>query len=151
MLKGSNVLERFANRPTKHFTTTTKLMHQSFRLRIRPEQLAICTLSADEPIPAWVSGEFVSITRTETELSIVCPEQIVPPGLKVSNAWRCLEIEGPLDLQMVGVLAALSNTLADADVSLFAISTFETDYLLIRDAQLFNAVSALRAAGHDLP
>ena len=88
------------------------------------------------------------MTRTADELSIVCVEDAVPPGVRSEGGRRLLQIEGALDLGMVGVLARLTATLAEAGISLFAMSTFDTDYLLIRDADVPRAVEALRSAGY---
>lgn len=116
-----------------------------------PEPLAICRLVADAPIPAWAySGPFHVVTRTHEELSIVCDEQAVPPGMTCERGWRALKVAGPLDFAQIGVLASLLVPLASAEVSVFAISTFDTDYLLVRDNNVNRAVSALRAAGHDV-
>ena len=79
---------------------------------------------------------------------MVCSEEAVPPDVQADRGWRLLAVHGPLDLSMVGVLAGLATTLARADVSIFAISTFDTDYLLVRENDLDRALDALRAASH---
>ena len=89
---------------------------------------------------------FVSITRTDRELSIVCPGRLVPAGVRAEGGWRCFEVEGPLDFAMTGVLASLSGALSDAGITLFAISTFDTDYILVKDADA--AQQALQRKGH---
>jgi hypothetical protein len=109
---------------------------------------AVCRLRADTPSPAWATGEFVSITRTADELSVVCREDAVPAGVRHEAGWRCLRVDGTLDLALVGVLAALAVPLAEAGVSVFAISTFDTDYLLVKKADLAKGIEALQAAGH---
>lgn len=90
----------------------------------------------------------MSVTRTNHEVSIVCEEMRVPPDVRAVGAWRVVEVEGPLDFTLVGVLTSLAHPLADAGVSIFAISTFDTDYLLVREAQLAAARRALTDAGH---
>jgi hypothetical protein len=118
-------------------------------LSILPDSLAICRLSPEADVPEWaLIGEFVSITHTGDELSIVCAEQSVPPDVKADREWRALKVEGPLDLALTGVLASLANPLAEAQINLFAVSTFDTDYLLVKGYNLARACEALRQAGH---
>jgi len=118
------------------------------RLSILPESFSICQLPAGAPIPAWaLSGSFFSITRTRDELSLVCPAAAVPNGVQAESGWRGLKVEGPLDFALVGILARLAGALARAGVSLFAISTYETDYILVKAEQLSKAVKALSEAG----
>ncbi len=118
---------------------------------MREESLAVCRLSPDSEVPAWATkGEFFSLTRTPDELSVVCPEKDVPTGVKSEGGWRALGIEGPLDFSLVGVLAAVTEPLAEAGVSVFAVSTYDTDYVLVREEKLRVAVSALHGAGHEV-
>jgi uncharacterized protein len=117
-------------------------------LTVLPESLAICRLSVDEAVPEWaMPGEFVSITHTADELSIVCAEENVPADVKADRGWRALKVEGPLDLALTGVLASLANPLAEAQINIFAVSTFDTDYLLVKGYNLPNACDVLRRAG----
>jgi hypothetical protein len=112
---------------------------------------AVCRLSGDAPIPPWASaGPFVSITRTADELSVVCRQDAVPDGVVCERGWRCLRVAGAMPLSAVGVLAALTAPLAEAGVCVFAVSTFDTDYLLVREADTEKAVTALRQAGHSV-
>jgi hypothetical protein len=109
----------------------------------------VVRLAADAPLPGWaLAGEFVSLTRTRDELSVVCEERLVPAPLNREGAWRALKVEGPLDFAMVGVLASIASPLASAGVSIFTISTFDTDYVLVKDDRLATALEALRSAGH---
>jgi hypothetical protein len=108
---------------------------------------AIVRLHADEAIPPWAHGNFVSITRTGHELSIVCNEGNVP-DVVADRGWRCLELAGPMPLDQTGVAAAFTRVLAGAGIALFVISTYDTDYVLVRDAALERAMAALRAAGY---
>jgi hypothetical protein len=113
------------------------------------ESFAICRLDPGAEVPAWaLESPFVSITRTRDELSVVCPGDRVPEGIRADRGWRCLSVRGPLALDLTGILAALATPLATAGVNLFAISTFETDHLLVRGARLDRAIAALRGAGH---
>lgn len=122
---------------------------RSFQLEVLPGVLAVCRLGAEDSPPEWAQASgFLSMTRTTDELSVVCLEAVVPPEVRCERGWRCLRVEGPLDFSEVGVLAALTSVLAAAGVSLFAISTFDTDYLLVGETDLERAVSSLREAGH---
>jgi hypothetical protein len=97
-----------------------------------------------------MQGEFFSVTRTPAELSAVCDVAVVPSGVKAEGPWRVLAVRGPLDFNITGVLAALAAPLATAGISIFAVSTYDTDYLLVRDGELDRAVRALREAGHTI-
>ncbi len=110
---------------------------------------AICRLHRDAPLPAWAfGGGFVSITRTDDELSVVCRQGAVPGGVRCERDWRCLRVAGTLDLSLVGVLASLVVPLADAGISVFAASTFDTDYLLVKEMDAIRAGEVLRCHGH---
>ncbi len=120
-------------------------------LELLPRAFAVCRLEALGPVPEWArGGAFCSITRTTAELSIVCEERLVPKGVQHDRGWRSLKLVGPFDLDLTGVLASVLQPLADAGVSIFAVSTFDTDYVLVRSARLEQAVAALRAAGHQV-
>jgi hypothetical protein len=115
------------------------------------DTFAICRLASDAPIPAWATAsDFFSITRTAGELSIVCPQETVPEGVKCERGWRCLRVAGMMPFSVVGVLASLTAPLAEAEISLFAISTFDTDYLLVKAEDLESAVDVLRRPGHTI-
>ena len=117
-------------------------------LSVLPEPLAICRLEREAGVPDWATGGFVSITRTRDELSIVCDERAVPSGVKADRGWRALKIEGPLDLALTGVLASIAVPLAEVKINLFAISTFDTDYVLVKADRVTEAIGVLRRAGH---
>jgi uncharacterized protein len=122
-----------------------------FQLSVLPESFAIVRLAADAAIPPWAAArDFFSVTRTSEELSVVCPMNQVPVGVKAEPGWRALKVQGPFALSEIGVLAALAAPLAVAKISLFAISTFDTDYLLVSEKNLPVATAALNAAGHRL-
>ena len=125
--------------------------HAALRLSVRHERLAVCRLSPDQKVPSWATeAEFFSLTRTPDELSIVCPEAIVPTGVRKESGWRALGFEGPLDFSLVGVLAAIAGPLAEAGVSVFAVSTYDTDYVLVCEEQLERALAALRGRGYEI-
>jgi uncharacterized protein len=120
-----------------------------FDLTVLPGSFAMVRLAPEAPLPPWAThGDFFSITRTHDELSIVCRAGHVPNGIAAEARWCALKVAGPFALSEVGVLAALAAPLAEAKVSLFAISTFDTDYLLVSEKQLLAAVAALKGAGH---
>ena len=119
------------------------------RLSLLPEKLAICRLEETAAVPDWgARGGFWSVTRTGEELSVVCPEDRVPPGVKREAGWRILMVEGPLDFSLTGILASLTLPLAREKVSVFALSTYDTDYLLVKEEQLGEAIQALRGEGY---
>ncbi len=112
-------------------------------------RFAVCRLGPSDPVPPDLDpGSFLSITRTADELSIVCPESAVPPGVPTERGWIAIRVAGDLDFALTGVLASLAVPLAEAGVPIFVISTFRTDYLLIRHDQREAARRALEGAGH---
>jgi hypothetical protein len=120
-----------------------------------PGTYAICRLPAKDPLPPWAGKAFTSITRTADELSIVCDERRLPPDLdgldlRVARGWALLKVHGPFPLDVVGVLASVAKPLAETEISLFALSTFDTDYILVRRTHLNQAIAALTLAGHKL-
>ena len=117
-------------------------------LRVLPEELAACRLAPDAPRPTWAKGRFVSITRSFTELSVICDEAAVPSDVRAERGWRALVVAGTLDLALVGVLKQVLDPLADAGVSVFVVSTFDTTYVLVR--RFDAAVLALEEAGFDV-
>jgi uncharacterized protein len=125
-------------------------MPVTVNLTLLPDTFAVCRLSVDSPIPAWASSSFVSITRTADELSIVCAESQIPANIQAERSWRMLRVNGTLDFALIGILAALTAPLANAGISVFALSTFDTDYLLVKQDKLEQAVTSLIAAGHQL-
>jgi hypothetical protein len=110
---------------------------------------AVCRLAPNAPTPPWAtSGPFVSVTRTADELSVVCRQEAVPDEVQCERGWRCLSVAGTLPFSAVGVLASLTSPVASAGIGLFAVSTFDTDYLLVKQEEWAAAVDALRRAGH---
>lgn len=120
-------------------------------LVILEEIMAIGRLDKDEFLPVWaVNSNFFSITRTEDEISIVCAQANFPKGIKLDQGWRCLKVEGPLDFSLTGILTALANPLAKSGISIFAISTYDTDYLLVKQENLEKTVEVLSQEGHQI-
>jgi hypothetical protein len=118
-------------------------------LHILPERLAVCRLAPDAPVPEPpANAGFWSVTRTSEELSIVLPEEHVQAGWEAETGWRCLKVQGPLDFGLTGILASLVTPLAEAGISIFALSTYDTDYVLVKEGDLEEAKRALSAHGH---
>jgi len=119
-------------------------------LTLLPVSFALCRLGAAEPVPEWTTSAptFLSISRSPDELSIVADDAAVPPHVNAKRGYRALRIDGPMPLELVGVMAAIASPLAAAGVPIFAIATYDTDYVLIRGDDLSRAVSILVAAGH---
>lgn len=119
-------------------------------LSILPGSFAVCRLSPDNEVPGWVweSKTFLSITYTEDELSIVCQSSLVPSHIHSETGWAAIKVQGPLDFSLTGVLAALSSLLAAGGVSIFAISTFDTDYMLVKERDILQAKMILEGDGH---
>ena len=127
-------------------------MSPNLPLELLPDTLAICRLEADAPVPGWVndSGGFVTVSRTTEELSITALQRVVPHELRCERDYRAFRVRGPLPLDLIGILATIANPLADAGLGIFAISTFDTDYVLVKSRDLAVAVAALEAAGHQV-
>lgn len=144
--------------------TSNQQITPTYTLTLLPDRLAICRLPADAALPAWAMealnarDAFVSVSRTRDELSVVCEQRYVNSqpwddsqigeNLQVEADWRAFRVEGPFAFTVIGVLAALASALAAANVSLCAISTFATDYLLVRAPDVARATHALTSAGH---
>jgi hypothetical protein len=121
-------------------------------LQVLEETLALARLAADAPVPAWVAGrDFLAVVRTRSELSIVCRDDAVPrTHTEVERGFRALAVVGTLDFALTGIVAALSTPLAAAGISIFGISTYDTDHILVREENLAAAKAALVAAGHTI-
>ena len=125
-------------------------LHRLRVLRI-PGLLAVCRLSPSDAVPSWANGPgFVSITRTDDELSIVCADGVVPRGTPCMRGYVAMRVAGTLAPELVGVLVSLATPLADAGIPILAIGTHDTDYVLVREADLDRAVGALQHAGHQV-
>ena len=120
-------------------------------LELLPGRRAVCRLGAGEAVPEWAwRSPWLALTRTPEELSLVCDEELVPAEVRAVGGWRCLRVSGTLDFAEIGVLASLSGCLTQAAVSLFAVSTYDTDYLLVQQRDLERALAALVGAGHSI-
>ena len=121
---------------------------KTLSLALLPDLLAVCRLDPDSPLPAATAAGFWSVTRTADEISVILPEDQVQPGWKVEPGWRAFHVAGPLDFGLTGVLASLAQPLADAGIPVFVLSTFDTDYLLVKEVRLERATQTLFKAGH---
>lgn len=123
----------------------------AYRLKLLPESIAICQLNPSVPIPEWVwDSKFLTITRTADELSILCDAERVPSHIRHEGGWRALKMEGPFEFTQIGVLASVLNPLAEAQVSILSIATYDTDYVFVAEPDLPTALKALAAAGHQV-
>lgn len=113
-------------------------------MRLLKEKYGVCRLGENEPIPEWAKkGDFYAITKTSDELSIVCSQENIPHDINCERDWRILKVEGPLDFSLIGILASISTLLAQSGISIFAISTYDTDYILVKEKDIDRAIHAL--------
>jgi uncharacterized protein len=119
-------------------------------LNILPQKYAVCRLDPNGHIPHWalLGDNFISLTRTRDELSVACLQENVPADVKAEREWRCVKVEGSFDFSLAGVHVSLAIPLAQANISILAIATYETDHLLIKEKDLERAVEVLKEAGH---
>jgi len=113
-------------------------------------RFSVCRLNPGEAIPAWAmrGSGFASITRTAEEVSIVCAEGQAPEGTKCESGWRLFKIEGLFDFALTGILVSVAKPLNDAGVSILALSTYDTDYAMVKEKDAGTAVKTLTSAGH---
>lgn len=123
----------------------------SLTLSLLEGRFAVCQLPKDESIPEWAfKGELFSVTRTSDELSIVCVEGNVPESVKSEPGWACLKVHGPFEFSLSGVLNSLTHPLGNAGIGIFAISTYDTDYLMVKEENLEQTIQALAGVGHNI-
>lgn len=128
-------------------------MAERHRLKFRSMRgpYAIVRLAADVAVPRWATkGQFTSVTRTADELSIVCPSENLPPGVQSLHSWQCFKLEGPFAFSQTGILLSFIEPLSLKGIPIFAISTHDTDYVLVQDEFVGIALDALQRAGHEL-
>lgn len=113
-------------------------------MKLLKERYGVCRLDKTELIPEWAKdSDFFSITKTSDELSIVCTQENIPKDIKCERDWRILKVQGPLDFSLIGILSSISTILSKNEISIFAISTYDTDYILVRNKDIDNAINAL--------
>jgi hypothetical protein len=126
-------------------------MSHQLTITVHPEKYAICRLDPGASVPSWAVGaRFLSVTRTAAELSVVCEDARAPQSAHAERDRRLLQIEGTLAFALTGVLASVAAPLAAAEISIFAVSTYDTDYLLVSEKDLQRAMQVLDAAGHSV-
>ena len=126
-------------------------MARKLRFSIVPGRFAVSRLAPHAPIPEWIhSGPFACLTRTADELSVVSLAEGVPPGIQSERQWSCLKLLGPFPFQQTGILASFIDPCAQAGIPIFAVSTFDTDYVLVKDEDEERALATLLDAGHEL-
>ena len=122
-----------------------------FKLKLLDGRMSVCRLEPTSGIPGWATrSTLFSVTRTADELSVVCPQGDVPPGVRSEGGWRVFALEGPFEFSAVGVLESVATPLAGAGVGIFVLSTYDTDYVLVKEEGVDLAASALRARGHEV-
>ena len=124
------------------------MIEKILTMKLLKEKYGVCRLDKNELIPEWAqNSNFFSITKTCDELSIVCSQDDIPndilTDIKCEKDWRILKIEGPLDFSLIGILASISTILAQKGISIFAISTYDTDYILVKNKDIDNAIQSL--------
>ncbi len=127
------------------------MIEEKLIMKVLKEKFGVCRLDNTALIPDWSrNNEFFSITKTSDELSIVCSQNNIPNDIKFEKDWRILKVEGPLDFSLIGILASISSTLSEKGISIFAISTYDTDYIMVKETDLEGAVGALSYKGHKI-
>ena len=125
------------------------MKQRQLQLSLLKDKYGICTLPNTAPIPDWaLTQSLASITRTEKELTIVCRLEILPSQYQSDLKWRCFKIDGSFDLNQIGVISSISSPLADIGISIYVISTYDTDYFLIQEQNLEKTISVLSSSGH---
>lgn len=120
------------------------MSEKKLTMRLFKERVGVCRLNKDESIPVWVhNSQFYSITKTSDELSVVCCQESIPSSIKCEKDWRILKVEGTLDFSLIGILSSISAILAQKEISIFAVSTYDTDYILVKEKDIEKAVDAL--------
>lgn len=118
-------------------------------LSLLPHKYAVCQFHPDKHIPYWaLMGDFVSLTRTNEELSIICQQSNVPAEVEAERGWCCIQVQGAFDFSVVGVHASLAIPLAEANISVLSVATYATDYLLVKEENVERALQVLEQAGH---
>ena len=121
------------------------------KMKLLERGYGVCRLSIEDEIPKWAfQSDVYSITKTHDELSIVCKEEYIPEGIECEKEWRVLKVQGPLDFSLIGILSTISGVLAQHKISIFAISTYDTDYILVKDDKINEAIEALKAIGCEI-
>lgn len=125
------------------------MRERQLKLSLLKDMYAICVYPHIASIPEWaLMTSLCSITRTEKELTIVCPQGVVPAGNECDKNWRCFRIEGSFDFNQIGVISSLATPLAEGGISIFVVSTYDTDYILVKEEKVGHAITVLTNDGH---
>ena len=120
------------------------MVEKILTMKLIKEKYGVCRINPNELIPEWAqNSDFFSITKTCDELSIVCSQDDIPNDIQCEKDWKILKIEGPLDFSLIGILASISTILAQKGISIFAISTYDTDYILVKNKDIDNTIESL--------
>ena len=120
-------------------------------LSVLKDKFIVCRIDSFNEIPETIlRSHFYSITKTADEISVVCPEEFFPDNSTCERNWKCFKIHGPLDFAQTGILASMTTPLASAGISVFAFSTYDTDYIMVKDADVDLAIAALTQSGHEI-
>jgi hypothetical protein len=126
---------------------------QKLTLEVLPHTYAVCRLDPNGPIPNWalMGDDFISLTRTRSELSVVCLQENVPvESVLAERGWRCIKVEGKFDFSVSGLHILLANPLAESSISVLAIATYETDHVLVKEHDFERTIQVLTRAGHEV-
>lgn len=124
---------------------------QSNSISVFSDKYGVCRLDTHEEIPSWAKeGEFYSITKTRDELSVICLEKNIPASIRCERDWRIMKMEGPLDFSEIGILTGMITPLAQNGISILAVSTFDTDYVLVKNDKLADARRVLEKTGFNI-
>jgi len=127
------------------------MQKRQLKLSLLDGMYAICAFESDTPIPDWaVTASLCSITRTKKELTVVCPQNIIPAGIKHDHGWRCFRIDGSFDLNQIGVISSLAAPLAQAGISIFVVSSYDTDYIMVNEEKVEQAIAVISGDGHSI-
>jgi len=127
------------------------IVNKRLNLKLLKDKYSVCRLNKDDEIPKWIfNEEFFSITKTEDELSIVCLQDKIKEDIKCERDWKILKIEGPLDFSLIGILSKISTLMANNNISIFAISTYDTDYILIKEESIDKAIEILENNNYNI-
>jgi hypothetical protein len=121
------------------------------QLSLLDKIFGICVFANNIPIPEWAAtASLCSITRTGKELTVVCPQNIIPADIEHDREWRCFRIDGSFDLEQIGVISSLAAPLAQAGISIYVVSSYDTDYILVKDEKVEQVIAVLSRDGHSI-
>lgn len=124
---------------------------EKLKIRLLQGIYAVCQISNREKVPSWVEEKgFFSVTKTEDEISVVMLQDKISKEIKAEKDWRILKVEGILDFSLIGILAKISSVLAENQISIFVISTFNTDYILVKEENIEKAMAVLNLEGYEI-